>query len=339
MIDVPLLKTSACLLMFGAITTSFIPDQAERDGGNPLRLEATIALPAISGRIDHLALDPVRQRLFVAALGNDSVEVVDTVRNMHLRSLPGFHEPQGLAVVPDVNAVAVANGDSGTLQLVDAATLDTRWTISIGGDADNVRYEPGSRRVFVAYQGGIAAVDPIAARVVQRIQLSGHPESFQFELQGTRLFANVPGWWSSQLVVADRSTTAVTGRWSTGACQANYPMALDESTHRLLIGCRRPASLTLFETDAGQSLSSIPVVGDTDDLFYDEARRRVYVIGGDGFIDVVQRDRDTLRRIARVPTRDGARTGTWIAEQSRLYLAVPARRGQSAEIRVFAAQQ
>jgi DNA-binding beta-propeller fold protein YncE len=335
----PMLKTCACLLMFGAITMSFIPDQAERDVGNSLRLEATIPLPAISGRIDHLALDSARQRLFVAALGNDSVEVVDTVRNVHVRSLPGFHEPQGLAVVPDLNAVAVANGDSGTLQLVDAATLETRWTISIGGDADNVRYEPGTKRVFVAYQDGIAAVDPVAARVVWRIHVSGHPESFQLESQGTRLFANVPGWWSSEVVVADRSTTTVIDRRSTGACQANYPMALDENTHRLLIGCRRPASLTLFETDAGKSLGAIPVVGDADDLFYDGDRRRVYVIGGDGFIDVVQRDHDTLRRIARVPTRDGARTGMWIAEQSRLYLAVPARRGQPAEIRVFAAQE
>jgi len=332
-----MLKTFVCVVMFAGTTVAIVPGQAEKDAGNPLRLETTIPLPAINGRIDHLTLDPVRQRLFVAALGNNSVEVIDTVRNVHVRSLPGFHEPQGLVVVPELNAVAIANGDSGTLQLVDAATLETRWTISIGGDADNVRYEPGTKRVFVAYQGGIAVVDPVAAHVVQRIQVSGHPESFQFESQGTRLFANVPGWWSSQVIVADRSTTTVTDRRSTGACQANYPMALDESTHRLLIGCRRPASLALFETDAGTSLGSIPVVGDTDDLFYDGARRRVYVIGGDGFIDVVQRDQDTLRRIARVPTRDGARTGMWIAEQSRLYLAVPAGRGQPAEIRVFGA--
>jgi hypothetical protein len=239
-------------------------------------------------------------------------------------------------LVTDLDAVAVANGDSGTLQLIDAATLQTRWTISIGGDADNVRYDDAAKRLFVAYQGGIAAVDPTAARVVQRIPISGHPESFQLESQGSRLFANVPG--GSVVIAADPAAGGVAARWATGACGANYPMALDEPSHRLLIGCRRPASLALFETAGGKSVGAIPIVGDTDDLFYDSARRRVYVIGGEGFIDVVQRDSDTLRRVAHMPTRDGARTGTWVTGDSRLYLAVPARRGGPAEIRVFAAQ-
>src|SRR6266850_7948042 len=325
-----MLKTCVCVAMFGATSVASVPSQVERNTGNPLQLVTTVVMPEVAGRIDHLALDQARQRLFVAALGNDSVEVIDTAKNMHLRSLPGFHEPQGVAVLPDLNAVAIANGDSGTLQLLDAVTLQTRWTINIGGDADNVRYDTAARRVFVAYQGGIAVVDPAAARVVQRIQINGHPESFQLESQGTRLFANVPG--ASEVIAADRSTIAVAARWRTGACQGNYLMALDEGTHRLLIGCRRPASLALFDTAAGRSLGAIPMVGDTDDLFYDGARRRAYVTGGEGFVDVVRREGDALRRIAHLPTRDGARTGVWVTEQSRLYLAVPARRGQPAEI-------
>jgi hypothetical protein len=207
----------------------------------------------------------------------------------------------------------------------------------IGGDADNVRYDAAAKRLFVAYQGGIAVVDPSSGSVTQRIRIDGHPESFQLEMQGMRLFANLPG--GSQIVVGDRKSASVAARWPTGACQANYPMALDESTHRLLLGCRRPASLAVFDTTSGKALGSIPIVGDTDDLFYDAARHRVYVIGGEGFIDIVQRDGDSLRRIARVPTRDGARTGQWDAQQGRLFLAVPARRGQSAEIRVFTASE
>jgi hypothetical protein len=300
-----------------------------------LRLTATIPLPNVGGRIDHLGFDAARQRLFVAALGNDTVEVIDTSRNAHLRSLSGFHEPQGVAVLPDLAAVAIANGDTGTLQLVDASTLQTKWTITIGGDADNVRYDAAAKQVFVAYEGGIAIVDPAAGRVARRIQINGHPESFQLESEGARLFANLPG--ASELVVADRRSAAVVARWKTGACQANYPMALDEASHRLLIGCRRPASLAVFDAIAGKAVGAIPVVGDTDDLFYDSARRRAYVIGGEGFIDVVEREGDSLRRIARLPTRDGARTGTWVADQGRLYLAVPARRGQAAEVRIFEA--
>jgi hypothetical protein len=325
-----------CLVAALTTAVAFVHGQTAPDAERLLKAGATIAMPNVAGRIDHLGFDTARQRLFVAALGNDTIEVIDTAKNVHLQSLPGFHEPQGVAVVSDLGAVAVANGDTGTLELVDVATLQTRARINIGGDADNVRYDAAAKRLFVAYQGGIAVVDPSSMKVVQRISISGHPESFQLESQGARLFANLPG--ASQIVATDRKNAAVVARWPTGACQANYPMALDEPTHRLLIGCRRPASIALFDTVTGKALGSIPIVGDTDDLFYDAARRRVYVIGGEGFIDIVQRDGDNLRRTARVPTRDGARTGTWDAQQGRLFVAVPARRGQPAEIRAFTAQ-
>lgn len=300
-----------------------------------LRPAAVIALPQVAGRIDHLAFDPAAQRLFVAALGNDSVEVIDTAAGTHLRSVQGFHEPQGIAVVPDLKGVAVANGDSGTLVLLDADSLQMRWTVKVGGDADNVRYDPGRKRLYVAYQGGLAIVNPASGEIVQRVAIPGHPESFQLEREGLRIFANLPG--ASEVVVADRQSMSVSGRWATGACQGNYPMALDEATQRLFIGCRRPAGVTVFDTAAGKTVASTAVVGDTDDLFYDSARKRLYVIGGEGFIDVLQRTGDQLRRVDRVGTRDGARTGLWVADQNRLYLAVPARRGRTAELRVFEA--
>ena len=322
---------------------ALVGGQTPKDGQAALRLTETITLPNVSGRIDHLAFDAARQRLFVAARGNDTVEVVDTSKNAVIRSLPGFHEPQGVAVLADTGAVAIANGNSGTLRLVDASTLQTRWTIQIGDDADNVRYDTAARRLLVAYQGGIAAVDPAAARVVGRIAIGGHPESFQLESQGPRLFANLPGgliayiFGAGHMVAADRTAFTATAPWSTDRCGANYPMALDEASHRLFVGCRRPASLAVFDTTTGKLVTTTPAVGDTDDLFYDEGRQRIYVIGGEGFIDIVQRNGDTFRRTARVPTRDGARTGMWAAQESRLYVAVPARRGQPAEIRVFTA--
>lgn len=325
---------SSTAIAVAATALALVSGQSGPNTLGVMRLAATIPMPNVAGRIDHLGFDAARRRLFVAALGNNSVEVIDTSTNTHVRSLSGFHEPQGVAVLPDVGAVAIANGDTGTLELIDATTLQRRWTIDVGGDADNVRYDPAAKRLFVAYQGGIAIVDPVG-RVAQRIQISGHPESFQLESQGPRLFANLPG--ASEIVVADRSSAAVVARWKTGSCQANYPMALDESSLRLLLGCRRPASLAVFETAAGKSFGAIPVVGDTDDLFYDSTRRHIYVIGGDGFVDVLQRDGDVVRRIARVATRDGARTGAWVPSDSRLFIAVPARRGQPAEIRVFVA--
>ena len=306
---------------------------------SPASLEAvaTIPLPNVSGRIDHLAFDAVREHLFVAALGNNTVEVLDTAKNQHLRSLSGFHEPQGVATVPDVNAIAVANGDTGTLQLLDAATLQTRWTVNIGGDADNVRYDAAAKRIYVAAVGGLFGVDPATGGSVKRVAIDGHPESFQLETAGTRVYANLPGLLSSQIVAGDRQNMTVVAAWPAG-CGGNYPMALDEATSRLFVGCRRPARLEAVDTRSGRVMTSTEIVGDTDDLFYDAERKRVYVIGGEGFIDVVDRQGDSLHRVKRVATRSGARTGLWVASLGRLYVAVPARGGEGAEVRVLAAR-
>jgi DNA-binding beta-propeller fold protein YncE len=295
---------------------------------------ATIPLPNVSGRIDHLAYDAARQRLFVAALGNNTVEVIDTAKGQHLRSLPGFHEPQGVAPITDLNAIAIANGDTGTLQLIDATTFETRWTVNIGGDADNVRYDAAAKRIYVAAVGGLFAVDPADGGSIKRIAIDGHPESFQLETAATRIYANLPGLLSSQIVASDRQGMSVAAVWSAG-CGGNYPMALDEATSRLFVGCRRPARLQAIDTKTGKVTASTDVVGDTDDLFYDAVRKRAYVIGGEGFVDVVERQNDELRRSHRIATRSGARTGLWVASLNRLYVAVPARGSDGAEIRVF----
>jgi DNA-binding beta-propeller fold protein YncE len=328
---------AACV--FAAIGLVLVSRRTEaQQTSSALRQVAAIRLPGVSGRIDHLAFDVARRRVFLAALGNDTVEVLDAVQNTHMKSLSGFREPQGIAAIPDLGAVAVANGDSGTLQLVDAETFTTRWTITIGGDADNVRYDAAAKRIYVAAEGGLYAVDPAAGKTVGRIAIDGHPESFQLETAGTRVFANLPGLLSSQVVAGDRKTMMVTARWATQGCGGNYPMAFDEPTSRLFVGCRRPARLAMIDTNTGSSVATGTIVGDTDDLFYDAARKRVYVIGGDGFVDVFERDADRLQRLGRVSTRGGARTGLWVPSLNRLYVAVPERGGESAEMRVFEAE-
>jgi YVTN family beta-propeller protein len=298
-----------------------------------LQMTASIPLPNVSGRIDHLAFDADRHRLFVAALGHNTVEVLDTATGTHLTSIPGFSEPQGIAVAPDTRTVAIANGGTGMLMGIDAETLRTRWSIPIGGDADNVRYDAATHRVFVAAEGGLTSVDPAAGRILQRISISGHPESFQLTARAERIVANLPD--ASTLIAADGTRMAVTAQWPAGSCGANYPMAIDVMARRVFVGCRRPAAVAMFDLDSGRMLTSVPAVGDADDLFFDSGRQRIYVIGGDGFVDVFQRKADTLLRSARVPTAGGARTGLWVAAQNRLYVAVPARGSQRAEVRVF----
>jgi DNA-binding beta-propeller fold protein YncE len=303
----------------------------------PLRLAGAIDLPDVEGRFDHMAFDAAGQRLFVAALGNGTVEVLNLRAGTRTVTLPGFEEPQGIAFVADTQRIAVAEGGTGNVQLIDGGTYRGLRTIRLGSDADNVRYDAPARRLYVGYgRGALAAINAEDGNVLGEVKLDGHPESFQLERSGARIFVNVPT--ARHVAVIDRRAMKVVATWPVIAAASNYPMALDESGHRLFIGCRRPATAIVYDTATGKQTGTFAITGDTDDMFFDAARQRLYVSGGEGFIDVVQqRDPNVYARVARVPTAAGARTSLFVPDQNRLYLAVPHRGRQRSEIRIFEA--
>ncbi len=305
-----------------------------QSGREPLSATGVIPMPAVEGRIDHLAVDVAGKRLFVAALGNNTVEVIDISGSRVIKSITGLDEPQGIRFLPDRNRIVVANGGNGSTVFYDGTTLSVVHTAKTSGDADNVRYDSKAGRVYVGYgNGALGSFDP-DGKTLGDIKLAGHPESFQLESAGPRIFVNVPS--AGHVAVIDREKQTVSATWRVTAAGANYPMALDEANRRLFLGCRRPAKLLVYDTGSGMMITAVDIVGDTDDLFYDSAKKRLYVIGGEGFITVLeQQDADHYRQVQKMRTSDGARTGLFVPELGKLFLAIPHRGAQRAEIRVY----
>jgi hypothetical protein len=300
-----------------------------------LQLVRTIPLPNVEGRIDHMAIDVAGQRLFVAALGNNTIEVVDLKNGKRIQSLSGFAEPQGLVYVPEFDKLFIANGADGTLRILGGHSFKTIGTVELGDDADNVRYDEAAKKVYVGYgSGALAAIDAKTGAKVADIKLAGHPESFRLERDGVRVFVNIPG--ADQIAVADRKKGTVVDTWPLKEAKSNFPMILDESNHRLFIGCRSPAKMLVYDTAFGRLATSIAISRDTDDLFYDAHNKLLYVSCGGGSIEVIkQNDADNYQKLATIPTASGARTSLFIPELKMLCLAVPHRGNQAAEIRVF----
>jgi YVTN family beta-propeller protein len=218
----------------------------------PLVLEAKIPLGTVSGRIDHFAFDPDRQLLFVAELGNDSVGVVDLEKRNVVHRIPGLSEPQGIAYHAATGTLYVANAGDGSLRLFQASdfappTFTLLGHIALGADADNIRLDPWRNRIIVGYgKGGLAVIDPASRRKIADMPLEGHPESFQFDETGSRIFVNVPD--APQIAALD----AVSGRkvsiLESAGASANFAMAVDTDEHRVLIAFRNPARLVVFGT-------------------------------------------------------------------------------------------
>jgi hypothetical protein len=317
-----------CLL---AVTVFAVAARAEEA---PLRLIQSIALPDGRGRIDHLALDAGRQRLFVAELGNDSLAVFDLAAHRLVSRLTGVAEPQGVLFVPESDRLFVTSGGTGVVAIFQGADLRAAGRIDLGDDADNIRYDPASGEVYVGYgDGALGVVAAASGERLDDIPLAGHPESFQLETTGARIFVNVPG--ADQVAVVDREKRAPVTAWPLAGVRANFPMALDEAGHRLIVIAREPPTLLIIDTRTGKEIARTDSCGDADDVFYDARRQQLYVSCGQGFLEVLALRAGGPQRLASIPTAAGARTSLFVPDQDRLYVAVPQRGGQQAAVLIY----
>jgi DNA-binding beta-propeller fold protein YncE len=321
-----------------AFTVALLAAQDHATAQSPdtsgLKLEAKIPLGNVSGRIDHMAIDLARQRLFVAELGNNSVGIVDLNGHKVIRTLEGLKEPQGVAYLPATDTVYAANAGDGSVQLFRGPDYAPAGQIDLGDDADNIRLDIPANRIVVGYgSGGLAVIDPASSRKVADIPLSVHPEGFQLDPGSSRIWVNLPK--TQAIAVVDRQTGRQTATWPMQTAGGNFPMALDQAAQRVLVAFRNPAKLGAFSMDDGSVIASPDICGDADDLFVDAKRHRVYISCGEGFIDVLDSAERSYRRVARIATVAGARTSLFVPEIDRLILAVRASGGEPAAVWVF----
>ena len=311
-------------------------DKTAPEPPRPLVLTEAIPMTGIQGRFDHFGFDR-RNQLFVAALGNNSVEVIDISARTRVHSITGIPNPQGIVYAPETKKLFAASS-KGQLYIYDAATFALIKAIDFHGDVDNLRYDAASQRVYVGFgedeTGAIGTVDAKTnERLTEEYKLGAHPESFQLETSGPNIYVNLPDL--KQIAVIDRKTATIS-RWPM-TLEHNFPMALDETNHRLFVATHEPARLAVFDTNTGRTVATLPCVQDADDVYYDAGRNRVYVPGGEGFISVFQQtDADHYSLLAKVPSALGARTAGYFGKGKkgfdRFILAVPARADHGAEL-------
>lgn len=329
-----MLRKSLC--GFACLLFAWTPAVAQSAPGS-LRLEREIPLTGVEGRIDHLAADVKGQRVFVAALGNGTVEVVDLAEGKRTGEIKGLKEPQGVAFAPSNGAVYVAGGGDGTVRSFDSHTLKPLHEVKLGEDADNLRLDAAHDQLLAGYGAGAIAVLGLDLARKGNFELPAHPESFQFDADGTHLLVNLPDHHS--IASIDLGSKTVNADWTHPSAAANFSMAVDRTTHRMFIPCRQPARLLVLSADTGRITAWLPTVGDADDIFVNEPLRVVYVIGGQGMVDVLYvRVGDAMVSRAKVPTAPGARTGLYVPEWNKLIVAAPRQGTNEARLLVFAVQ-
>ncbi len=314
-----------CLAVLASVVS-----RAEEPG---LALERTISLGKVTGRIDHLAIDLARKRLFVSELGNNSVAVVDLQSGKMIRQIDGLREPQGIGYSAETGVVAIANAADGSVRLFKGDDLTPAGKIELGDDADNIRSDEAGRPVVGYGSGGLATLDPATAQKVADIRLTAHPEGFQIDPRRNRIYVNLPT--AHEIAVVDHLSGRIVAKWGLWLAVGNFAMALDSAGDRLFSGYRWPASIVAINTATGKVLNKVGACGDADDLFYDGARKRLYMSCGDGHVAIFDAA-SGLTETSRISTREGARTSLFVPMLDRLFVAVPMSRNQLAAIWVYA---
>ena len=306
----------------------------------PLVLQQTIPLPGVAGKFDHFAIDLAGQRLFAAATGNHSVEVIDLASGKVEQSITGLGKPHGLAWIDSTHTLSVADGTLAELRQYRGAPLKLAGSIKLSDDADDMVYNGSNRLLFVGHGGSeaaparIAVVDTVDSHLKTNIAVASHPEALEIDPQGQRIFANIAD--SGEVSVIDGAGNAVTASWKLSGADHNVPLAYDSEDHVLYVACRTPAVLLALDAATGKELSRVSTGEGADDLFYDLSAHRVYVIAGAGEVDVFQADAHAaLHSVGKVATVAGAKTALLVPAQSRLYLGVPGGASKPAGIRIY----
>jgi len=304
-------------------------------GNKYVSLQKTIELPDVNGRIDHLAIDEFRHIAYMAALGNNTVEVIDLPAGKDIRTIKNLHEPQGVEYLSFSHSIFVANGGTGICNFLDATTFQPKAALDFKDDADDVRYLSNDKTIYVGFgNGGIAIINEETKSEIGKIPLKGHPEGFQVDAKSKRIWVNVPT--ANLIEVLDGKNLKEITQWKTDGLNANFPMAYDSVRHRLFVCFRSPARLLILDSETGQHIASLPCAGDADDLFYDAGIKKIIVTGGSGYIDIFSQDSENAwSQAAHVFSAKGARTSLLIPATHELLLAVPRKAGQTAALRIY----
>jgi DNA-binding beta-propeller fold protein YncE len=304
-------------------------------GEDHLTLEKSISLTDVNGRIDHMDVNLKDQVVFIAALGNNTLEIVDIGQGKRLHNIKGLDEPQGVAYLPQQQEIFVANGGNGDCYFYNARTYMKTGTVHLSSDADDVRYDSTERKIYVGYgDGAIAMIDADSHKQVGNVKLSGHPEGFQIDKSLSLLFVNVPD--SKTISVIDLKSFKLKENWSTKDLRANFPMAIDTIRHRIFIGYRRPAKLVVMDGRTGKEISRCEMVDDVDDVYYDSSNKEVLVSGGGGYVNIFKEDSTGQEgKIANIQTKNGARTSLLIPALNVFVVAVREMGKATAQLQVY----
>lgn len=342
-----------CIALFAGSTL-----ETSAQDRQALTLVRTIALPEVPGRLDHMGIDLEKKRLFVAAVTNNTLEVVDLAGGKAIKSVTGMKNTQeALFLGGDFNKLYVSSND-GHLRVFQGETFGLVQDFKIEPDSNRLFYDPATNLIYFGYGGqnagfdtygrvGIlqakrgAGYDQLLADMIAPTPRPGHLAQIEMDDNGILLVCDSR---ADLIYQFDTRKRELIRSWPARGDGAG-DMALDRSRHRLFVGTRTPPEMTVYDSLSGREIQSLPAPETMDGVHYDTRLKRIYMTGGrwygtpeasPGWIYVYQqKDPDHYEVISRIKTRPGSGTSLFVPQLNALFVASQAVGDQAAAILVF----
>jgi DNA-binding beta-propeller fold protein YncE len=304
--------------------------EVARAQGSSVKLIKSVDLPGYSGDFDHFAVDYERGRLLLAAEDHGTLEVFDLKTSAHLRTVSGFGNPHSILVRKGVPTVFITDSTEKNATVRDATTYVKKQTVNLTPGSDTAKYDAASNLLYIVTGGkdvdmktcNLEAINPDTGAKVGSVTFQdNHVEAMAFVDGDPRIFINLAQ--TNKIAVVDRKTMKVTAMWPVPPAQQNAMVAFDPAQHRLYVVTRAPGMVVVMNSDTGAVVGTQPAPLRADEVQYDEATHRLYVPGGEGYLEIYDTsDANHLKVVEKVTTAAGAKTALLIPKMHRLFLAV-----------------
>jgi DNA-binding beta-propeller fold protein YncE len=342
------------IVLLGILLASAICTRGQTS--EPLQLTQTIEMPdvPIGPYTDHLAVDLKGHRLFATPQAHKSVYVFDLETGKLIQDIPGFGNPHSVLYRSDLDQIYVTDGGTGQLKIFSGSDYQPVKSVELLPDADSIGYDPATKYLYITNGGEGAKLDYALLSMIDTTT-SGHvgdvkisaksPEAMALEISGHRIYLDVTD--KNQVAVLDREKRTVLASWPVTKGKNNIAIALDETHHRLFVGCRNTETsgvIVVFDTQTGKEIESLPIAGWVDYMAYDPRTSRIYATcgkGPDGVGSVYvyhQNGSGHYDLLSQAATAPMAKTGLFVPELHRLYVSAPHKDNPTAKILVFETQ-
>ena len=277
------------------------------------------------GGWDYIALDTVRNRLFIAR--SNRIMVVDPDKRTLLGEIPGLDRAHGIAFSYATGRGFATSGADSSVTMFDLATLKVLGHTRVDADDDAILYDSASTHIFTMNGDAHTAsvIDAASGKRIGTIALGGQPE-FAVSDGAGKVYVNLED--RGAIVELDPRAMKVTRRWSIAPCESPTGLAMDAAHGRLFSVCRNRI-MAISDVRAGKLDTTVPIGSGVDGARFDPATGDAFASNGEGTLTVVRESSPSEFRVAQtVPTISGGRTMELDPRNHRVYV-VGARFGEA----------